>query len=157
MCFPEEVIKIWTIKWRRQYNNEIIVKKIIRMTPQNVLPALLFLVLVLDIEIISEYIEDRLKIFDQLIIIFIFFFFFLTAVLVFRVVSLIQLLRFLLFRTVDQMGDFLVGFPHQLHILEHYSVAIAALDIRSSGVPDDHPGIVGRRKSGMLFKQEAHA
>lgn len=40
MCFLEEVIKLWTIKWRRQYNNEIIVKKIIRMTPQNVLPAL---------------------------------------------------------------------------------------------------------------------
>jgi hypothetical protein len=115
---------------------------------------LFLLVLVLDIEIISEYIEDRLKIFDQLIIIF---FFFLTAVLVFRVVSLIQLLRFLLFRTVDQMGDFMVGFPHQLHILEDYSVAITALDIRSSGVPDDHPGIVGSRKSGMLFKQEAHA
>jgi hypothetical protein len=117
---------------------------------------LFVLVLVLDIEIISEYIEDRLKIFDQLIIIF-FFFFFLTAVLVFRVFSLIQLLRFLLFRTVDQMRDFMVGFPHQLHILEDYSVAIAALDIRSSGVPDDHPGIVGSRKSGMLFKQEAHA
>lgn len=114
---------------------------------------LFILVLVLDIEIISEYVENRLKVLNQLIVVV----FFLAAELVFGVISLIQILRFLLFRTVDQMGDFLIGFPHQLHILKHYSVAIAALDIRSSRVPDYHPRVVGvSRKSRMIFKQETH-